>query len=171
MILLVGESGSGKSLLEKELERKGFNRIISYTTRPMRDGEVEGVSYHFLSRDEFERLIKEDFFAEHVEYNGNYYGTSVDSCVDDAVIVVEPDGLRQLQEKPDLKTISFYLKADEVVRYQRMTVNRKDPIDHALDRVKKDKVIFKGIEKEVDFVIDANRTIDEVVIDVLKEVY
>jgi guanylate kinase len=113
VILLVGESGSGKTATERALERKGFKRIISYTTRPMREGEEDGVSYYFTEPMTFLELVDAGFFAEWVKYNGNYYGTAKMDCVDDRVIVVEPEGLKQLQENIELKTISFYLKASE----------------------------------------------------------
>jgi guanylate kinase len=167
MIILVGESGSGKTSAEKILEMMGFNRVISYTTRPKRGGEIEGVNYRYISKSIFKRLIYDNYFAEWVEYNGNYYGTSKRDCVDDAVIVVEPEGLKQLQENPDLKTMSFYLKADEAERFKRMTSGRNDSMDYAMDRIRKDRIVFKDIEQEVDFVIDANATLGEVVTDIL----
>ena len=57
---------------------------VSYTTRPMRKGEVHGVSYFFISKEEFEEKIKNNEFLEHALVHGNYYGTSktfVESCL------------------------------------------------------------------------------------------
>ena len=167
MIILVGESGSGKTTAEKELENKGFKRIVSYTTRPMREGEVDGVHYHFVTKGFFLHAIEGGFFAEHATYNDNYYGTAKEDCVDDSVIIVEPQGLQQLQEHPDLKTTSFYLKATELTRFQRMTISRNDSQEYALKRILEDQKVFSGIEKEVDYVVNSNKPVEEVVSDIL----
>ena len=53
-IFLIGPQGSGKTTLAKELERRGYEQIIAYTTRPPRDNEIEGVDYHFVTDAEFE---------------------------------------------------------------------------------------------------------------------
>ena len=77
MVVLVGESGSGKSSIEKYLVHNyGYEKIVTYTTRPMRDGEVDGVDYHFIDKSQFRRFKLQDFFAETAEYNGWYYGTA-----------------------------------------------------------------------------------------------
>lgn len=79
ILVLSGPSGAGKSSLLNEV----INDIgecyfsISTTTRPMRDGEINGVHYHFVDEDEFKKDIKEDLFLEHAFVHGNYYGTSI----------------------------------------------------------------------------------------------
>lgn len=57
---------------------------VSHTTREPRPGEIHGESYHYISRDEFARLIGADAFIEHAEFNGNLYGTSKQTVVDQA---------------------------------------------------------------------------------------
>ena len=51
MIVLVGESASGKSSIERELIALGFNKIVTYTTRPMRKEDVDGETYHFITEE------------------------------------------------------------------------------------------------------------------------
>jgi guanylate kinase len=77
LFVLSGPSGVGKgSLLNALLTYlPGVVKSISSTTRPPRPGEVEGVDYHFLSRDSFVADVAENRFFEYAEYNGNYYGT------------------------------------------------------------------------------------------------
>ena len=70
-IILVGPTASGKTFLRNRFEDKGFECDVSYTTRPMRPGEKDGVHYHFLEVKIFEEMIKEGGFYEWVEYNGN----------------------------------------------------------------------------------------------------
>ena len=65
MIVLVGESASGKSSIERELIALGFNKIVTYTTRPMRKEDVDGETYHFITEDHFNYMIEKDLFAEH----------------------------------------------------------------------------------------------------------
>lgn len=72
-----GPSGSGKSTIIKSLLQK-FNNIgttVSCTTRAKRTGEVDGIDYHFLKKDDFSKYIQDNKFIEHVECYGNKYGT------------------------------------------------------------------------------------------------
>ena len=56
-IFLIGPQGSGKTTLAKELERRGYEQILAYTTRPPRGNEIEGVDYHFVTDAEFENAF------------------------------------------------------------------------------------------------------------------
>lgn len=78
LLCVVGPSGSGKSSLGQELLREEGERLVlsvSATSRPPREGEHNGVHYHFLSRAEFEAKRESGFFFESEEVHGNYYGT------------------------------------------------------------------------------------------------
>ena len=79
ILVLSGPSGAGKSSLIKKIEEKigAFYFSISTTTRPMREGEVEGVHYHFVNKEEFQKDIEEEHFLEYALVHGNYYGTSI----------------------------------------------------------------------------------------------
>ena len=79
LVVLSGPSGSGKSTVIKKLmeERGNIHFSVSCTTRAPRPGEVDGVSYHFVDRAGFERMIDNNEFLEYAEYSGNYYGTSL----------------------------------------------------------------------------------------------
>ncbi|CAG7853900.1 Guanylate kinase; AltName: Full=GMP kinase [Serendipita indica DSM 11827] len=84
-LVLSGPSGSGKSTLLKRLfkehpDRFGFS--VSHTTRRKREGEEDGVAYHFVSMQEFESMIERKEFIEHAMFSGNRYGTSI-KAVDD----------------------------------------------------------------------------------------
>lgn len=79
ILVLSGPSGAGKSsLINKIADEIGdFYFSISTTTRPMREGEVEGVHYYFVDQEEFKKEIQEDMFLEYATVHGNYYGTSL----------------------------------------------------------------------------------------------
>ncbi|KWU46189.1 guanylate kinase [Rhodotorula sp. JG-1b] len=84
-VIICGPSGTGKSTLLKKLfnefpDKFGFS--ISHTTRAPRPGESHGISYHFVTRDDFLDLVKRDGFIEHAEFGGNMYGTSVQAVED-----------------------------------------------------------------------------------------
>ena len=79
VLVLSGPSGAGKSSLINKISNEigEYYFSISTTTRPMREGEEEGVHYHFVNEKEFKKDIEEDHFLEHALVHGNYYGTSL----------------------------------------------------------------------------------------------
>lgn len=79
LIVLSGPSGVGKSTVIAELlgERTDIHFSVSFTTRSPRVGEVSGVSYNFVSKEEFEGMIEREELLEYAQYVGNYYGTSL----------------------------------------------------------------------------------------------
>ena len=79
VLVLSGPSGAGKSSLIDTIsdEIGDYYFSLSTTTRPIREGEQEGVHYHFVSKEEFEKDIEEDNFLEYATVHGNYYGTSI----------------------------------------------------------------------------------------------
>ena len=156
MIILVGESASGKSTIEKILADKyGYKKTVSYTTRPPRDGEVNGVDYHFITEDEYIEKFHSKFFIETGAYEEWLYGSTEDQYSDKTVCVLTPHGLRQIRnnlgDKLDIN--AFYIK---VPRKDRLiqALQRGDDIDKAMDRNKRDVGQYDGIEDEVDFVIE-----------------
>ena len=79
VLVLSGPSGAGKSSLINAISDDigDYYFSISTTTRPMREGEIEGVHYHFVSKEEFQKDIEQDYFLEYALVHGNYYGTSL----------------------------------------------------------------------------------------------
>ena len=75
-VILVGKAAAGKDHMRKVMEGRGFIYVISYTTRPPREGEIDGQDYYFMSKEQFDYGIKNNFWYEYVIFNGWYYGTS-----------------------------------------------------------------------------------------------
>ncbi|MEC8897997.1 MAG: guanylate kinase, partial [Pseudomonadota bacterium] len=96
---------------------------VSHTTRPMRDGEQDGVNYHFISRDEFEAMIAGGDFLEHADVFGNYYGTSqvwvreTLATGQDVILEIDWQGAEQVRRLiPDCVSIFIVPPSAEILR-------------------------------------------------------
>ena len=95
MIVISGASASGKTEVAKLLAKKyGITKVVTTTTRPMREGEVNGRDYFFITKEQFEEMIKNEKFVEYTIYNGNFYGSQKDQVAIDKCIVTDPQGLK-----------------------------------------------------------------------------
>jgi guanylate kinase len=97
-------------LIRGLLERApGLQLAVSATTREPREGEVNGVDYHFLSEEDFDRRVARGEFLEHAEYAGNRYGTlksELERPAQGVVLEIDVQGARQVRERvPDAKLI------------------------------------------------------------------
>lgn len=107
LFIVSGPSGSGKDTVLKEIFKRcpEIEFSISSITRPMREGEVEGEKYNFISREKFEDMLKNDQLLEHNVFVGNYYGTPkapVDKAIiegKDMIIEVDVNGAFQIKKK------------------------------------------------------------------------
>ena len=163
MIILVGASATGKTEVGKKLEEKyNIKKVVTYTTRPMREHEVDGIDYNFVSNEEFKRLYEKEYFFETMHYNGNLYGTSYESLKDDFYVILDPTGLKKYLNS-NIKTISFYLYCDECERKIRM-LGRGDKAEKVEERLKVDSVLFTDELKSLTtYAIDVcDKTLDEV---------
>ncbi len=117
ILVLSGPSGAGKStIIHAAAERIGeYYFSISTTTRSPRDGERDGVDYHFVSKEEFEEDIKAGNFLEYAQVHGNYYGTSlkpVNDALDRGNLVIfdiDIQGHRLVRAKMDDITTSAFI--------------------------------------------------------------
>lgn len=106
LIVLSGPSGSGKDSICERLKEYNdrFWVSISCTTRKPRTGEEEGIDYFFKTKEEFEKLIKENKLLEYAEYNGEYYGTPKEKINEylnkgiDVILVIEVQGALKIKK-------------------------------------------------------------------------
>lgn len=107
LFIVSGPAGSGKGTVVNELIAKhpGLTLSISATTRQPRPGEVDGVHYHFISKEEFEQRINDGKMLEYATYSGNYYGTPQKEVEEamregkDVILEIEVAGAMQIKEK------------------------------------------------------------------------
>ena len=135
LVILSGVSGAGKDTIKKELIKRVENveSLPSYTSRPMREGDVEGGTYHFVSKEEFEKMIENGEFYEYDVHHNCYYGTSrklLNKKIESGKIIVKDidvngtEHLKQLLEK-DTKIVTIYLRVPKEELKKRLE-NRVD---------------------------------------------
>jgi guanylate kinase len=165
MILLTGASASGKTETAKELcVLYGIKKVVTHTTRSMREGERQNVDYHFVSEEEFAKLKSEDYFVETAEYSGHHYGTSKAEIGDNKVVVVETNGARVYLGLNNPRIVVFRLIAPLEMRAARMRL-RGDVEASIQERLKNDVTRFADSELKDPRVIDIDTsklTIQEV---------
>ena len=164
MVIIMGKTSSGKDTIVNELISKyGFHKCITYTSRPMRDGEKQDITYHFITEDDFKQKIRENFFAEYKSYDTElgiwYYGVAledVENADDKTVIILTPDGYRDVIKKVKNKPKSIYIYANNSTIKERL-INRGDDPKEAQRRLEHDNIDFKDVETEVDKIVYNNK--------------
>jgi len=150
ILVLSGPSGAGKSTIIKESSDNigSYYFSISTTTRKPRDGEVDGVDYHFVSRNSFEEDIKAGNFLEYATVNNNYYGTSVvpvGKALENGkpvIFDIDVQGHRLIRAKlGDITTSAFITPPSIDELDYRLNIRRtdnKDIISQRMDNAKKE---------------------------------
>ncbi len=127
LVIISGPSGSGKTTICNQLmENSRIRRSISYTTREPREGEKEGIDYHFTKKSEFEKLIDENKLVEHAEYCGSLYGTPVEPIKEAIkngkifILAIDVKGALQVMKKISEVTSIFIMPPDDETLRQRL---------------------------------------------------
>lgn len=175
VLILIGKTSSGKtSIVNKLISLHNFKKIVTFTSRPKRKGEKDGIDYHFISKEDFKQKVDEGFFAEWKSYMTVegvwYYGTALEdleNAENNSVIILTPDGFREVKDKLEDRIISIYIYANNPTIKKRLE-SRGDNKDEAKRRLEHDNEDFKGIENEVDRIVYNNDGMD--IDDVVKKV-
>jgi guanylate kinase len=134
LFIVSAPSGTGKTTLVERLVQDvpGLRMSRSYTSRPARLGEQDGVDYNFVTREHFEVMVREGQFLEWADVFGNSYGTSAADTEamlargEDVVLVIDVQGARQVRSR-GIETIGiFVLPPSAVVLEQRLRGRSKD---------------------------------------------
>ncbi len=150
MVILSSPSGVGKTTLTKKIQQKyqTFKISVSYTTRPPRSNEVDGVDYHFVSKDNFEKLMNENKFYEYAKIFENYYGTlkkSVDQTLltNDILFDIDWQGTKQLSKFKNLNLIKIYLITDNREELKKRLIKRNQNTQEEIEKR------FKSFDKDI----------------------
>lgn len=152
IIALIGEAGTGKDTLMQRVlaSRPGeFNEIISCTTRPPREGEVDGVNYFFIDPEEFAYKVLNYEMLEATNFNDWFYGTSYDTLRSDVlnIGVFNPDGIRAIEGRNDIDLKVFRITCSDKIRLLRQLNREENPnVDEIIRRYKTDKDDFCDLE-------------------------
>lgn len=137
LFIVSAASGGGKtSLLKALMDQDPKVRLsISYSTRPMRPSEQDGVHYHFIDHDRFENMRANALFLEHAEVFGNFYGTSrvwieqqLAQSVD-VILEIDWQGAQQVRQQMPLAVSLFILPPSRAILQQRLEGRGQDQSD------------------------------------------
>lgn len=165
VIALIGEAGSGKDSVMQNVLKKhplDFNEIISCTTRPMREGEAEGVNYYYLTPEEFACRVLNNEMLEATSFNDWFYGTSYDALRSDCINigVFNPDGIRAMIGMPDLEIKVFRIICSDKERLLRQLNRENNPnVNEIIRRFSADKEDFSDLE--FPYIEVKNETLDD----------
>jgi guanylate kinase len=160
LYVIAAPSGAGKtSLVKAVLDRDPALRVsISHTTRKPRENERDGEHYHFVSIDEFKRLVGAGAFLEHAQVYDNYYGTSrqgveaLRAAGHDVILEIDWQGARQVREaQPDCRSI-FILPPSRRSLEERLR-NRKTDSEEVIQRRLRDSMVDMSHFAEFDQVV------------------
>lgn len=171
MLVLIGKAASGKDSVREILVKKhGFHSIVTYTTRPMRESEIQDITYHYISENDFLQKIESGFFAEWKKYDVNgetwYYGSAKEDLKKadkNTIIILTPEGVRDIRDNDIDPTVIYLYTNLETIKKRLM--KRNDTNDKLEDRIKRDTKDFEFAEILADKIIsnDFNDDINDVV--------
>lgn len=174
IVALMGKAGAGKDTLLNKIcaEYPEYHKIVSCTTRPMRDNEKEGEDYHFLSVSQFIEKVMNGDMLEATEFNGWHYGTIKSSLIDGINIgVFNPEGYDCLTQIPmkDVKIIGIYIRCNDKERLIRQLNREFEPnVKEIIRRYQTDEDDFialdnKQLPQVVEFYNDTPIQLDTIV--------
>lgn len=170
LFCIVGETASGKDSIIKEVKKqfkmknnRELKEVVSYTTRPIRENETDGVEHYFISEEEFHKLKndREDDIIAYTKITNNDYGYEYMALREDVenadIYIIDPNGIKYLKEKSNLnvniRVIYIYTSFD--VREKRAEESRSDFEKEFYKRVEKEKEQFEEFKnnKAYDYII------------------
>ncbi len=192
LFVLSAPSGTGKSTIASKLlqQIEGIKKIVTVTTRTPRPGESDGVDYFFITKEEFEKRIKEEHFLEYAEVYGNYYGTPKDQVERnlkegvDSLLVIDVQGAFRVKEifpsavtvfllPPSLEELKRRMISrgyrDSNARLRLETAKKEIPCAREFDYIIINDFVDKAVY-QLKSIITASRCERESVLEVLKNV-
>lgn len=167
------KAGHGKTTILNELEKRGMKKAVNYTTRPRRESEKEKAEYEFITKPQFEEMWEQGKLLQRAEFNGEYYGISIDSLDNNVACIQIVDTVKDVKNKAkelgkNPQILTFYIEVDEQERMKRMK-NRGDSISSIQKRIEIDKEKFQHAKEVADYIIP-NKNVAEAVEDILSKI-
>ena len=162
IIALFGKSGAGKDTIQRWITKNFINTysIVSHTTRPPRDYEVDGKDYHFITDKEFTKLLIKKKILEFSSFNSWKYGTCIDALDPDGINigVFNPQGIRNLLKLSDtLEVLPVWIQADDKTRLMRSLNREKAPnCKEICRRFLADEEDFSHIDFDYEIYLNSN---------------
>lgn len=170
IIVISAPSGTGKgTVIQKLRELRSFSFSVSHTTRAPRTGEVDGVNYHYVSRETFESLMAQGKMVETTVYSGNYYGTSFAAIEDvisrgeDVLLEIEVEGGRNIRKKfPEAVEICLLPPSLEELerRLRGRGTESEEVVRTRLSRAREELAEVSALPGVYDYYV-VNRDVDE----------
>lgn len=156
MLIISGKSATGKDTIVHEMIKLGYKRIVTSTTRPMREGEIQDVTYHYLTTEDFLTKYNNDYFLEIKPYTTVegmwYYGSAlkdIKEADENTICILTPDGLEKLNKTGKEYTAFLIEVSDETIKSRQEhrgdNANGKKR-EEAVRRFENDKRDFKNID-------------------------
>jgi|TARA_R100000081_G_scaffold33137_1_gene15217 guanylate kinase len=143
-VILIGKAAAGKDHMRKVLEGRGFKYGTSYTTRPPRPGEIDGQDYYFIDEATFLDWAEKKKWYEYVQFNGWYYGTTIEQFHKDCnLFVMTPHGVNAIHPIDRKKCTIIYLDIPLEIRRKRLE-ERGDINDKIERRIAADEKDFEN---------------------------
>lgn len=166
-IIIAGKSGSGKNFLFDQLVEKGLKHSIKITTRPIRQNEIEGKDYHFISESKFNSILNDNLFIVNQDFHNDKndlwkYGVLKEDFKNSQVFIMTPGEIDQIDKESRKGCFIVYLDIDRETRedrlFKRDDVN--DSITHRLDSDEKD---FQGFSDYDLKITDPLFSVDDII--------
>lgn len=162
LLCIVGETARGKDTAARYMESSlGLRGVVSYTTRPMREGETEGVEHYFITQEQAEEILKTSNIIAFTQI-GEYIYFATEEEVDAAdYYIIDPNGLKTLKERYNRELFILYITCNDVLASRR-AFYRGDTLNVFLIRKFAEEKQFKDFakNKEYDYIINNDYTIE-----------
>jgi len=169
-IILVGKGAAGKDHARKMLTNFGLTYDPSYTTRPARDNEDNGIDYNFISEEDFQGMDYLHEWYEFVKFNSWYYGTTNEQFYGGSdIFIMTPHGVSLIKPEDRKESLVIYFDIDATIRAQRMS-ERKGNADSIHRRLSADEKDFKDYI-DFDIKITDSRFVDMDIYDIVPEAW
>lgn len=151
IIAICGKAGSGKDTILQRVVAAcpQLHEIVSCTTRPMREGEADGINYFYLTGEQFGEKVLRGEMLEATCFNDWFYGTSYDSLRSDCVniAVLNPEGIDSITAHKNIEMVVFYVEAKDKTRLLRQLNRETDPdVYEIIRRFRADELDFEDLD-------------------------